>query len=66
MEKCVTLELPSVADPPDMWKSGVENVSDFFGGSGARELHTGLPEVINSVLGIDMDRVTLRLARDLG
>ena len=45
-----------------MWKSGVENVSNFFEGPQVRELRTWLPPLINSVLGIDSGTLTRRLA----
>ncbi len=49
-----------------MWKSGVENVSDFFEVSPPCELRTELPVVINRTEGMNVERVTRRLARGLG
>ncbi len=49
-----------------MWKSGVENVSDFFAGGLVSELHTGLPLVINRVSGMGAGALTRRLALGLG
>jgi hypothetical protein len=45
-----------------MWKSGVENVSDFFARGLVSELHTRLPLVINRVSGMGSRRFTRRLA----
>jgi hypothetical protein len=44
-----------------MWKSGVENVSDFFEVSPPCELRTELPVVINRTVGVNAERVTRRL-----
>jgi hypothetical protein len=49
-----------------MWKSGGENVSDFFAGGLVSELRTGLSLVINKFLGTSVGRFTPRLAPDLG
>jgi hypothetical protein len=41
-----------------MWKSGVENVSDFFGVSSPCGLRTELPVVINKTVGMNVEHVT--------
>jgi len=49
-----------------MWKSGVENVSDFFEGARVLEVRTWLPPVISRVSGIDSGTLTRRLALGRG